>query len=126
MKKIDSTVLRETTFIAVVSLLFSCLLQVVFLAIGQWDFTVLFGNLLGCGAAILNLFFMGYSIQISLEKSPENANKTMRLSQSLRLLFLFLVALCGYLIACFNVVAVVIPFLFPRVAVMIRALFPVD
>ena len=122
MKKIDSTVLRETTFIAVVSLLFSCLLQVVFLAIGQWDFTVLFGNLLGCGAAILNFFFMGYSIQISLEKSPKNANKTMRLSQSLRLLFLFLVALFG----CFNVVAVVIPFLFPRVAVMIRALFPVD
>ena len=47
----------------------------------------------------------------------------IKVSQSLRLLMMFAVALIGYLVPVFNTVAVILPFLFPRIAVAVRPLF---
>ena len=47
MKRIDQTVLTETGYIAVWEVIFSVLMQAVFLIAGIWDYTVLLGNLLG-------------------------------------------------------------------------------
>lgn len=123
MKKIDPTVLKETGYIAALVFIFSLLLQSVFLIIGKWDYTVLTGNLLGFVAAVGNFFLMGLSVQSSLGKDEKDAKNLMKVSQSLRLLLVFVIALIGYLVPVFNTIAVLIPLLFPRIAVALRPLF---
>lgn len=122
MKKIDPTVQRETKFIAGVVLIASAVMEGVFLLLGAWDLTVLWGNLLGAAATVLNFFLMGLTIQKALDKSEEDARKQMKASQSLRLLLLLLVAILGATVDCFHLVAVLVPMLFPRIGVSIRAL----
>ena len=122
MKRIDPTIKKETLYIASFVLIFSVMMQSVFLIIGKWDVEVLFGNILGAAAAVGNFFLMGLTVQASLEKEEKEAKNIIKLSQSARLFLLFGVALAGYLIPVFNIIAVVIPFLFPRIAVMLRPL----
>lgn len=120
MKKIDPTVLRETSYIAAVCAVLSLLMQSVFLIIGKWDYTVLLGNLLGLLAAVGNFFLMGLTVQSALGKEEKEARRTVKMSQSLRLLMMFAVAIVGYLLSVFNTIAMIIPFLFPRIAVALR------
>lgn len=122
LNQVDPTVRRETVFIAGVVLVCSAVMQLVFLLAGAWNLTVLWGNLLGGGAAVLNFFLMGLSIQKALNKDPKAASTQMKASQSLRLLMLALAAALGAAASCFNLVAVVIPLLFPRIGVSIRGL----
>ena len=122
MKKIDPTVKKETLFVALLTFVFSVLLQSVFLVIGKWDYTVLLGNLLGASAAVANFLIMGLTVQAALGKEQKDAKNMMKLSQMLRMFMLFAVALIGYLVPVFKLVAVVVPFIFPRIAVALRAI----
>ncbi len=123
MRKIDRTVLKETAYIAAATLIFSALMQSVFLIINKWDLTVLFGNLFGGAAAVGNFLLMGITVQCALGKEQKDAANLMKLSQSGRLFMMFIVALVGYLVPVFYLPAVVIPFIFPRIAVMLRPIF---
>ena len=123
MKKIDPTVKKETLYIFFFTVTLSVLMQSVYLIIGKWNYTVLLGNLLGIAAATANFFIMGLTVQSALGKDEKDAKNMMKVSQSMRMLMLFAVALIGYLVPCFNLVAVVVPFIFPRIAVALRALF---
>ena len=131
LKKIDKTVIVETKFIGAWMLIFSALMQAVFLIVsywveGAWDYSVILGNLLGYIASVGNFFLMGLTVQKSLTKEPKDASNFMRLSQSLRNVALFVIALIAFLIdfwvGCFNIIALVIPYFFPRIAVIIRQL----
>lgn len=122
MKAIDKTVRQETRYIALCELLLSVLLQAVFLVIGQWNYTVLLGNLLSGGAAVLNFFLMGVTIQEATNREEKNARTLMRLSQSLRMVALFAAAALGVLLPCFNTVTALVPLFFPRLAVAFRPL----
>ncbi len=122
MKKIDPTVKKETLFVALLTVIFSVLLQSVFLVINKWDYTVLLGNLLGASAAVANFLIMGLTVQAALGKEQKDAKNMMKLSQMLRMFMLFAVALIGYLVPVFKLVAVVVPFIFPRIAVALRAI----
>ena len=122
MKKIDSTVLKETAFVASMTFILSVLLQAVFLIAGKWDYTVLLGNVLGAAAGIGNFFLMGLTVQSSLGLEVKDAKSRMKLSQMLRTLLMFAVAVVGYIVPVFNLITVVIPFLFPRIAVTVRAI----
>ena len=51
MKKINKVIWLETFYIAAWTLIFSMLMQAVFLVI-DWDYTVLLGNLLGAFAGV--------------------------------------------------------------------------
>ena len=122
MKKVDSTVLKESSYIAALTLVLSLLMQSVFLIAGMWDITVLLGNLLGIVAAVGNFFLMGITVQSALGREEKQIKNLMKLSQMGRMLLLFGVALIGYLVPLFNIIAVVVPFLFPRIAVTVRQL----
>lgn len=123
MKKIDSTVLLETRYIAALVFILSILMQSVFLIAGVWDIKVLLGNILGFIASVGNFLLMGITVQTAVEKEEKDAKNLMKASQSLRLLMMFLIALIGYLVPIFNTIAVIIPFLFPRIAIALRPLF---
>lgn len=122
MKKIDSAVKRESLYILAATVILSALLQSVALIIKAWDYTVLFGNILGIAAAVGNFFLMGLSVQAALDKEEKEAKSIMKVSQSGRLFLLLIVALAAYLIPIFNIYATVIPFLFPRIAITFRPL----
>ena len=123
MKKIDRTVLNETVYIATVTLILSVLMQAVFLILNKWNITVLLGNLLGGVATVANFLLMGITVQNAVVMEEKEARKLVKVSQSGRLFMMFLVALIGHLVPVFNLLAVIIPFIFPRIAVMLRPLF---
>ncbi len=123
MKKIDATVWKETAYIALWTLIFSLLTQAVFLVIKKWEYTVLLGNVLSGGAAVLNFFLMGITVQRALEKDEKEAKNAVRVSQMYRFLLLVVVAIVGVVLPCFNTWTAIIPLLFPRVAVALRPFF---
>lgn len=123
MKKVDKTVRRETIYIALFTLVLSLLLQSVFLIIGKWDYKVLCGNILSGSVSVLNFFLMGITVQKAVKKEEKQASNTMKLSQALRNIMLFLTAVIGVTVPCFNIFSVIIPLFFPRIAVSFRPLF---
>lgn len=123
MKKIDETIKRETLYIAVIVIILSVLLQAIFLVIGKWNYTVILGNLLSGVFAVLNFFLMGLSVQAAVGKDEKDAKTTIKASQSMRMFMLFCVAAVGVLLPCFHTLAVLIPLLFPRIAIALRPLF---
>ncbi len=126
MKKLDPVVKSETIYIASISFILSLLLQSIFLIIGKWDYTILLGNIYGLIVTVGNFLLLGITVQNAVKKDPEDAKKQIKASQSLRLLLLFVCAIIGYIIPIFNILAVIIPYLFPRIAVSLRPLFKKD
>ena len=123
MKSLDPTVKRETLYVATVVLLLSVLMQAVFLVIARWDLTVLWGNLLSASASILNFLLLGITVQHAVEKDEKDAKTMVKASQSLRMVFLLVVAVIGAALpAVFDLWAVLIPLLFQRVALMLHPL----
>ena len=123
MQKIDKVVKKETLYIASWVLIFSALMQAVFLIIGKWDMTVLWGNLLSGAAVILNFFLIGITVQNAVSKEEKDAKQTIKASSMLRTLALFIVVVVGVALDVFNTWAVVIPILFPRIAIALRPIW---
>ncbi|MBQ1413591.1 MAG: ATP synthase subunit I [Clostridia bacterium] len=123
LKNVDATVKRETLYIAAAVGVMSLLLQSVFLIAQRWDYTVLLGNLLSAAAVIVNFFFMGLTVQRSLDKDEKDAVTAVKFSQQIRLLMMFVVVALGAALPCFNLYAVIIPLFFPRIAVALRPKF---
>lgn len=121
--KIDRTIIRETTYIAISVLILSVIMELVFILIKRWDYTVILGNLLGAAEAVLNFFLMGMMVQEALGKDEKAAQNTVRLSQLLRMMMLFVTTAIGAIAPCFNIIAALLPLLFPRLAIIFRPLF---
>ncbi|MBO5439044.1 MAG: hypothetical protein J6A53_00140 [Clostridia bacterium] len=121
INKIDKTVLKETAFIAIWMLIFSGIMQAVFLIIQKWDYTVLLGNLLSGVMGVLNFLLLGLTVQKAVNSEDEKYAKTlMKSSQAIRLVMIFGVAILGATVPCFDLWATLIPLLFPRIAIVIR------
>ena len=123
MPKIDKTVKNETIYILSFEIIFSLIMQSVFLIIGKWDITVLFGNLLSGSAAVLNFFLMGLTVQKAVQKDEKDAKNMLKVSQIYRTLLLFVIAGIGVYFSAFNTVAALVPLFFPRIAFALRPLF---
>ncbi len=123
MIKADATVRRETKYIAIFCAFLSLIMQMVFLFIRRWDYTVILGNLLSFFISVLNFYFMGISVQKALSLDESGARKVIKASQSLRNICIFVFVAIGVLMPFFNTAAVILPIFFPRVAVSFRPLF---
>lgn len=122
--KLDPTVKKETQYISLWVIIFSLITQSVFLIAGIWDYTVLLGNILSGIAAIGNFLLMGITVQKAVLKEEKEAKSLIKASQKLRTLALLVVAVIGLLLPMvFNIWAVLIPLLFPRIAIALRPLF---
>ena len=119
----DPAVKKETGYIAAWVILLSLVMEAVFLLLGKWDVSVLFGNLGGAAAAIGNFFLMALIATRAVDRAvengkPEEAMTRVKATATVRLLGCAL--LCVILIAVFktNVYATLIPMLFPRIGIM--------
>ena len=121
-KKIDPTVKKETKYIALMVVILTVLMEAVFLVLRRWDMTVLWGGLLGACVAILNFFLMGFTVQKAVEKEEKDAKQLMKVSQSGRMMMqLAFAAIAAALPGAFNLIATLLPLLFPRIGVMLRS-----
>lgn len=115
---VDPVVKRETLRITAGTLVLSAVMQLVFIIIKRWDMTVLFGNLLGAFAAVLNFFLMCLTVQRCVKLEPDKAAFKVRVSQSGRL-FMMAAFLCiaALLPKVFNIFAAAIPLIFPTLTI---------
>lgn len=120
--RLDPVVKKETGYIALWTLILSVLMEAVFLILRKWDLPVLFGNLLGGGAAILNFLLMGMTLTHALTMEQKKAKTTAIVSQIGRYLLLALAMVLGFKLPFLNPWATLIPLLFPRIAIMLRAI----
>ena len=119
--KIDPTVKKETLYVCLVTLILSVLMQAVFLVIGRWEISVLFGNLLGAGTGIINFFLMGLGIQKAVSSDEKKAREIMRGSHSLRFaLMIVLLAVALIFRDYFDIIATLASLLFATMAVYLR------
>lgn len=123
MKIAGVTVVRATKYIAVWVIVLSVLMQATFIFFDEWDYTVVFGNTLSSGAVILNFYLMGITVQRALSKSENDAKTAMHLSQLYRFLLLLTVIVIGVTTPIFHTWSVILPLLFPRIAIAFHPLF---
>ena len=120
--KLDSTVKRETSYIAVWTGILSLVMQTGFAFAGKWNYTVLLGNIFSGIVAVGNFLLLGITVQKAVAKEDEKeARNIIKTSHSLRTLMLFVSAALGALLPCFNIWTSLIPLLFPRIAIFIRS-----
>ena len=118
--KIEPAVKLESKRIAIGVLAMSVIMEIVFVVLGRFDYTVLLGNLLGGGWAILNFFLMALAVQKSVKKElPQEAKLVLQNSYTKRLLFSVAILLIGIKVEYFNWISVVIPLILPRITIAI-------
>lgn len=119
--KVNETVKKESIYIASWVSILSLLMQAVFIIIGKWNYTVLTGNIWGAAIAVLNFFIMGLFVQKAVASEPEQAKKIMRLSHTLRSMFVLVSVAAGVAMPWFSTIAVVVVLFFPSIAVALRS-----
>lgn len=143
--KIQEPVKQETKKIAIGVAILSLLMVLVFVAIGRFDLTVLWGTLLGGGFAVLNFFLMALTVQQAAEQMngvtlppEENEEETtegeekqkqepypqqkkirgiVQKSYILRMVLMAVVAVAAVKLPVFNAVPAIIAFFFPRIVI---------
>lgn len=115
---LEKNLLKEVYRMAVGVLILSAVSVIVFLVLGYFDITVIYGTLLGAAVCVLNYFFLALSIQKAVSKSEGGAKGTLGSSYTLRMILIGVTVYAGIKISYFNYVAVIIPFLFPRIIIM--------
>lgn len=123
MQKPQKAVIDNTKYIAVVTAILSVIMQGIFLILGKWNYTVLTGNVLGAAAAVFNFFVMAMFVQSAVDKDEKDARNTLKLSQSLRFLFLIIIAVIAITVPVFDSIAALISLMFSQVAVMLYPIF---
>ena len=120
-EKNNSVVFKETLFVGIWVMIFSAVMQAVFLIIGKWDYTVLLGNLISAAIGIFNFYLLCKTVEKALSSGDvKKAKSIMKLSQFARLVMMGIVAALGALLACFHLWGTIIPLLFPRLTLIIR------
>lgn len=114
--KVDQTVRTETTYVLIWVLLLSAIMESVFLILGQWDISVLAGNLVGAAAAAGNFFLLAMTV-VKLVNSGETETfkQRMHASKSMRQLGMLVFCILGIVLLKTNVYATLIPLIFPRI-----------
>ena len=119
--RIDETVRRETGSISLWVLILSVIMEAVFLVIGAWKPDVLWGNLIGAVAAVMNYALLAWTVtRIVNAGATDQLKQKMHASKSLRQLLMLLVCVLAIALLKTNPFATLIPLLFPRIALAVR------
>ena len=78
---------------------------------------MLFGTLLGTAGAVLNFFLMAQTVSRSVTLQQDEVKRKVRFSHSLRTLMLLVLMILGVALSCFNTIASLVPYLFPRLII---------
>ena len=119
-------VYKETAIIAAGELVLSAAMVGVFAALGYFKINVLLGGLAGCLVMILNYFFMAAIASLAADRAAhgevEQAKKMIRSSSSVRLVCMGVALFVAIKLGA-NVVALLLPMLFPRPVLLLAEFF---
>ncbi len=123
MIKASKPVIKETIYISLVVLVLSFVMQLAFFFSGNWDYTVVTGNLLGAFAMVANFYLMGIGVEKAVVKDEKEAKKVLKTSHTLRTFMIFILLIIGVVLPVFSTLATLIPVIFPRIAIALHPLF---
>lgn len=110
---------REIKRISTGVLLGSLLMVAVFLAIGRFQWPVVWGALLGDAVAIGNFVFLGVSVQKAAAAEGVRGRQIMQFTYSLRMLIVVAALALSMAVKVFYWPAVLIPLLLPRITILV-------
>ncbi|MGN0687966.1 MAG: hypothetical protein ACI4KA_07675 [Oscillospiraceae bacterium] len=108
-------------YFAAVNAVYFAVLFVLFFATG-FDYTLITGGLFGNAVCVLNFYILGVTAEIALRKSAKSAQTYMNLMYCVRYLGMFFMMSAAALLSCLNLFAAIVPLLFPKPVIMLRAL----
>ncbi|MDD4851140.1 MAG: ATP synthase subunit I [Gemmiger sp.] len=85
----------------------------------RFQYTIPLGAVCGAAIAILNFAVLCLTVQEAARADEKNAHYKVKLSYNIRLMVQAGWCVVAYLLPCFQVVAAVLPLLFPRVVIYI-------
>ena len=118
--KLDPVVKKETLILIIGESLLTALMLVVFLLLRRFYAAVLIGALVGAALAIGNFFAMCLMIQKAIASEEGDRAKMVRASHSTRLMVMALALVVCLAVFKLDVLATLIPLLFPTVIQFIR------
>ena len=125
--KIDKTVWKETGYVALGTVLLSVVMILVYSAISSFSLKMIYGAAFGSIAAVLNFFFMAYTLQKAVEinaeggeDSEEKVKLKVKASYTVRSMIYVLSLAVAFMTGFFDVYALLIPALFPSIIARVR------
>lgn len=116
MHKTSSAIVKTTGQIALGEAVGLVVMVAVFALLGQFDYTVVTGALLGGAGAVLNFFLMSFTVKKSAGRGVQGKNR-MILSYFLRMLLMVGVMVVGIICPYFHWLAVMLPYLMPTLTI---------
>lgn len=92
-----------------------------FFALG-FDYTLILGAIWGNLVCVANFYLLGKTAQAAVRKSPKAAQTYMNTMYCLRYLGIFAAMTLAAVLSVFNLIAAVVPLLFPKIVITIRAI----
>ena len=127
MEQTKKELFKQIGIVALCEVLGVAIMIGVFALVGQFDYTVVLGGLVGGLVATLNFFFMVVGLSAAADRAQnQDANGGKGLvkgSYFIRIAVMFLVLFACAKSGHFNVIALVVPLLFVRPALMVAEFF---
>ena len=112
----DKTVKKEIKSISLFMLIFSILMQIIFLILGKYNYTVFLGSIYGGLLSILNFTLLAITVQkLASEPNYGNVKKEFTSSYRTRSCILIVFTIIGIVSPLFNSVAVILSVLCPKI-----------
>ena len=112
----DKTVKKEIKSISLFMLIFSILMQIIFLILGKYNYTVFLGSIYGGLLSILNFTLLAITVQkLASEPNYDNVRKEFTSSYRTRSCILIVFTIIGIVSPLFNSVAVILSVLCPKI-----------
>lgn len=116
--KFTQEVKKNILWVSVGSIILCGIVLLVALLIGQFTTSVLVGALIGTFITIANFILLAFSLQKAVDK-PESGKGIAGISYFLRNLMLLLLSIAAILFLKVNVIALLIPYIFPRIVILV-------
>lgn len=107
-------------YIAVNAVFFAVII-VLFFAL-KFDYTLITGGIYGNIVCVLNFYLLGVTAEIALRKTAKAAQTYMNVMYCVRYLGMFALMTAAALLPCFDLIAAIIPLLFPKFVITLRAI----
>ncbi len=121
---LDPVVKKEVRFMALGAFLCAALVQVCFLVLRRWDFSVALGGVIGWAMTVLNFFLMSLGVQRAVaDPDPQHAQLVMKASYTRRSLLLLAVMVISFMVDGIHWVPVVAAAFYPPVVIFARQFF---
>lgn len=117
----DGTVRKEISYILIWVFILSVIMEAVFLIIGAWDLSVLWGNLIGGLAAVLNFGLLALTVtRLVNAGATDKVEQTMHATKSLRMLGTVLICVLAIALLKTNPYSTLIPLIFPGIGLRVK------